>query len=120
MANNVAFIEVHLSLRVQSSIVYGIIIAFTQKERLFLLSVLVVFAVVIVDLLDGTYPVHNWDLLIFDLVNYYVTDFDGRPFYQHQDVSSVHTRFHRSRKHDDHRRFRAKHEHNASPHYEGG
>ena len=118
MTDNVAFIEVHLSLRVQSSVVYGIIITFTQKERLFLLSILIFFAVVIIDLLDGTYPVNNRDLLVLDLVNYYVTDFYGRAFYQYQDVSSIHTRFHRSRKYDDHRRLCAKHEHNTSPHYE--
>lgn len=86
MADDVAFVEVNFALRIQSSVVHGVIITFTQEERLFLLLVFIFFtfiAVGIDDLLYGTYPVHNGDLLIFNLVNYYVSDFYCWSFYEY-------------------------------------
>ena len=86
MANDVAFVKVHFALRIQSSVVHGVIITFTQKERLFLLLVFIFFtfiAVGIDDLLYGTYPMHNGDLLIFNLVNYDISDFYCWSFYEY-------------------------------------
>lgn len=77
MSHYITFIEIDLALRVQSSIVNWIIITLAQEQCLFLfLLALRCFRLRVPDLLYSANPMNNGDLLIFNLIHDYISDFD--------------------------------------------
>jgi len=105
MADHVGFVEVNFALGVETTVVYWIIIALAQEQRLLLFLSCSRFAVVRISvphLLYRADPVYYWNFLIFYLIHDYVANFDLRSLDENENVSSKHARFHRSGEYHDH------------------